>query len=726
MYFVERLTLRNWFFSVLPRLLYGRAKRGQNTNPCYFFDASGLAVLGARATAWIGGARVEKLAFRLVDVRDEEGLLLRLRIAYRDLAEVQADAIKDPMFRGAIRQEATGSRIPTYLVKGIAKTNLTDSRTMWRALLLIQISAWKVRREGIKDDRAALFLELRPWAGAIERYAHRHGVSVIEVSPARQPRFRALVHWLIGPKGIETLRALRGGPSHWRLFLFSRRQRVSGNRHSSPDRPSAVIERSSNGEPPSTPRVGVEHYGHLNLNQPELHSDLFFCQQSSIAGSDVVVTFALPQDPLDQARWRELAGRGIGAVALDPRATTVPAAPLFTHRRSLRAQRPSLFPPNRGLEREWFKEQLSNYRAEREYWADLFAAENIRVYISWYKHDSMHCAIADAIRSLGGIAAIYERSCELDPCVAIAADTDIMFGFSSAHADIGRQSGSIIRYHVTTGYLGDHRFPLLQAAARGVRNNLRRHGAERILAFFDENSADDSRWHTGHEFMRENYAFLLEKVLNEPRLGLVLKPKVPSTLRRRLGPVSELLERAVSTGRCHLYEGGALHGSYPPAVAALASDITIHGHLCAVTAGLEAALAGVPTLLVDREGWSVSSLYRLGVGRVVFRDWNHLWEALTENWAKPAGIPGFGDWSLMLDELDPFRDGRAAERMGTYIKWLIDGFKAGLDRETVMADAAERYCKQWGRDKVTEVDGRYLPDSERRHYLPGGLEASAS
>lgn len=729
MYFVERLTLRNWFFSVLPRLLYSRAKRGQNSNHCYFFDASGIAVLGARAAAWISGVRIEKLSFRLVDVRDEEGLLLRLRIAYRDLAEVLADTIKDPTFCDAIRKEVSRSRIPTYLAKGIAKTSLTDSRTIWRALLLIQISAWKVRCEGIKDDRAVLFLELRPWAGAIERYAHSHGVSIIEVSPTLQFNLRALAHWLLSPRGIETLRILRGGFSCWRRFLFSKRQAVSESRHLSPDRSSSAIKRSSNGRPPSTPRVGVEYYGHLNLNQPELHSDLFFCQQSSIAGSDVVVTFALPRDPLDEAKWRELAGRGIGAVALEPQATTVPAVPLFTHRSSLRRtweEKPGLLPVRKDLEEAWLKEQLFNYRAEHEYWTDLFRTENIKVYVSWFKHDSMHCAIADAIRSLGGVAAIYERSCEMDPCVAIAADTDIMFGFSSAHADIGRQSGSIIRYHVTAGYLGDHRFPLLRDQARGVRDSLRKHGAERILAFFDENSGDDSRWHTGHEFMRDNYAFILEKVLNEPRLGLVIKPKVPSTLRRRLGPVSALLERAVSTGRCHLYEGGALHGSYPPAVAALASDITIHGHLCAVTAGLEAALAGVPTLLLDREGWSVSSFYRLGVGRVVFRGWNHLWEALTENWAKPGGIPGFGDWSSLLDELDPFRDGRAAERMGTYIKWLIDGFKAGLDRETVMADAAERYCKQWGQDKVTEVNGRYLPASERRHYLPGGLEASAS
>ena len=68
------------------------------------------------------------------------------------------------------------------------------------------------------------------------------------------------------------------------------------------------------------------------------------------------------------------------------------------------------------------------------------------------------------------------------------------------------------------------------------------------------------------------------------------------------------------------------------------------------------------------------------------------------------GIPKFGDWSDILGEIDPFRDGRAAERMGTYLKWIQEGFEAKLSRETVLADAAERYCRIWGKDKILSVN----------------------
>lgn len=233
---------------------------------------------------------------------------------------------------------------------------------------------------------------------------------------------------------------------------------------------------------------------------------------------------------------------------------------------------------------------------------------------------------------------------------------------------------------------------------------MQKKGARRILAFTDENSSGDSIWHTGHEFMRVNYEFLLEKLLSNPSIGLVLKPKIPYTLRSRLGPVSVLLKKAEESGRCHIYEDGAAHGHYPPSIAALSADVAIHGHLCAPTAGLDSALSGVPTLLVDREGWSVSPLYNLGVGKVVFKNWEHLWETCLEHWKRPQGVPGFGDWSPMLDQLDPFRDGKAAHRMGTYVQWLIEGYKQGLKRETVMADAAERYCKLWGDHSVVSIN----------------------
>jgi hypothetical protein len=305
------------------------------------------------------------------------------------------------------------------------------------------------------------------------------------------------------------------------------------------------------------------------------------------------------------------------------------------------------------------------------------------------------------LRQLGGVSVMYQRSLDMVSSSEMAVHADVFFAYSRLSLEREVRNGSQISYSVVAGYLGDHRFPLLRVHAERVRAELRKNGAEHIMAFFDEDSADE-RWDIGHSLQRENYVFLLEKLLDDTTFGLVLKPKVSQTLRSRLGAVSDLLSEAIHTGRCFVFEGGPVHSKFPPAVAALASDVAVSGHLCAPTAGLESALAGVPTLLLDREGWRVSPLYDLGVGNVVFEVWDDLWKTYVDHRTR-VHVPGFGDWSAILNRFDPFQDGRAAQRMAQYLEWMLEGLRQGLSRDHVLADAAERYADVWGQDKIQTV-----------------------
>ncbi len=265
--------------------------------------------------------------------------------------------------------------------------------------------------------------------------------------------------------------------------------------------------------------------------------------------------------------------------------------------------------------------------------------------------------------------------------------------------------GSTISYHIATGLLNDHAGPLLKNEAKKIRKQLKQHGAKKIVCVMDENSSDDSRWHTGHEMQRENYRYILEKVIETPWLGVLFKPKIARTLRSRLGDVNDLLLEAEKTGRCLVYEKTGRYGTttVPPMFLGLASDVCIHGHFCAGTAALECSLQGLPTLLIDREGAPASKLNDLPKGKVVFKNWSDTIDSIMEHFNHPKGIPGFGDWSNVITDLDPFRDGNAAKRMGTYLLGLNSGFEKGLDRDKVLADAAEKYANEWGADKLFKL-----------------------
>ncbi len=671
---IDRLTVPTWTAIVLWHLVWRRLTGG-GPCVCHVVESSPAALAVARGCRVATGSVITPLSLRITELRDERGLSVRLRVAYHDLAEVQADILNEPAFRETVAGCDPASRVATYLAKSAVALGVPAPGSVWRALLLVQVGVWKRTMEA---PRAAvtLFLRRGAWLNPIVRYAARHGVAVVTIP--KEVRVASLGR-RVRQSAIRWYRTLRG-------------------------RPRAVDAAWLRAAAEADPRIMVPYFGHLDLDRPECYSDLFFLQQSTLAGRQIVLTCDLPRDPMDGPKWAQCAERGISIVALSPQGTSIPQIPVYPrHAGSARGIRLSPARTRGDAEGRWLREQLDEYARLRAYWTGLLDACHAKVYVSWYKYDASHCAIADAMQSLGGVTAIYQRAYESGASAETTVDADILFGFSTSVADLERLAHSRIPYFVATGYLGDHRFALLKGQAGRVRQELKRRGVERTIAYSDENSKDEAWWQSGHRIMREGYAFLLEKVMAEPWLGLLIKPKVPSTLKRRLGPLAALLARAEATGRCVVYHEGALHGAYPPSAAALGADVMVHGHLFAATAGLESSLTGVPTLLMDREGWAVSPLYRLGVGHVVFTEWERLWRACREHWSRPGGIPGFGDWSPMLDELDPFRDGRSAERMGTYLQWLIEGFAAGGRREAILAQAAERYAARWGKDKILQV-----------------------
>lgn len=686
-FYIERLTGGVVFFSVFPYIIRQILKGGHHGHTGIFIDASRIGLLAAKCILPFFSTNFERLDFRLIDIVDEMGLSLRLRIEVQDLVELQRSILNSSEVKKALSSYPLDPFFNTYFSKEAVSINLRED-TMGRAVFLIQVAVWKNRVHTKARVPVVFFMYKRVFISAIQHYARNHGVLIF-------PAYR------FSPWPIQAIKFFFYSRLHW---LKNGYKDFCKNGIRGVARQLAAMRsvRSSSASEKESIKLGLEYNGNLHLKNPQLYSDLFFLQQSKFLGKDTVLIFSMPADPMDEAKYGECMKEGITVAVLDPRATTVPSFPVFYHHSDNPPPRYRRFLFNRDPQTRYIAQRFQSYTTDSNYWYDFFQRHNIKLFLSWYKYDGKHISIANALQKYGGVSAVYQRALEDFSSPRIMTVADVVFGFSNDSFEILRNSGSRISYHVATGYIGDHRAPLLRESAKIIRNELLSHGAHTIIAFFDENASEDDRWHAGYKFFQENYAFILEQVMKNPRLGLVIKPKGPLVLRRRLGSIAELLGLAERTGRCKVIGEGIVHGSTPPVCAALAADIAIHGHLCAGTAGFESALAGVPTLLLDREGWNISPLYKLGLGRVVFRSWEDLWEGIRE-YCGPSGVTGFGDWSPILDSMDPFRDGKAAERMGTYLKWILDGLKQGSDRDTVLADAAEKYAKIWGGDKIIHI-----------------------
>ncbi len=85
-------------------------------------------------------------------------------------------------------------------------------------------------------------------------------------------------------------------------------------------------------------------------------------------------------------------------------------------------------------------------------------------------------------------------------------------------------------------------------------------------------------------------------------------------------------------------------------------------------------------------------LFQWGENKVIFSDLDEMLSQLEIYKNNPEKYPDLGDWSEHLDDNDPFRDNRGGERIGTYMRWLLEGFEQAMDREENILKANQLYA----------------------------------
>ncbi len=702
---VEKITVSSLLLGIIPfffRKNFGKKQifpggKSESQVMVYYVDASYPGLAFAKFISKFINVKLEKLDFSFFYEWDKTNNALWWDVMYEDSNEIQKYLKGHDEFQKIIRLYQAEEKLIQFLSRRLLVFN-NSPFVLIRILFLMRLVSQKCRlNEGCRVNMFFLSSQ-RPWLSEVGNWAKKRNINIIPINGGKKFKIKNLILRFDRMKFFVKKIMYYGMSIKYQI----RKKRDSR----SIETINSFCKKKRNGVDLS-PKLAVEFYGHLNSTSPQLHSDIFFCQQSKIFTEDVLVYFKHSGCPLTDKKWGEIKKYGMMAVAINPNATTTPHGPIFDYypqKTKVNYSKKGSHDKKAFFIRKDLYQQISDYKTQLDYWMNFVRRYNIKIHVSWYKHEAGCFPIADALQKTGGVGIIYQRSFEHMSNPWMVSSTDVVFGFSRQAAHLMEDHDSRIPYYVVTGYLGDHRFALVKEKAMSIRTQLRSCGAERVVTYFDENSEDDQRWGLGNNVTQENHEFLFNKILENPKLGLVLKPKIPKTLRSRLGSISKLLQQAQETGRCLIFDEGDFCGAYPPAAAALAADVAIHGHFFAGTAGIESALTGTPTLMLDKEQCLKIPLYKLGKDKVIFQSWDNLWKACQDHWNSPDKISGFGDWAPVIDDLDPFRDGRAAERMETYLQWLMEGFKAKLPRETILADAAERYTKIWGKDKIFSVN----------------------
>ena len=634
----------------------------------FYFDKTFFSIVFIKILSIFFKVNFQILDFKLIDVKDNHNELIRLRINRKDLLELKHQIINNNSIFNDIKKDKNLRYYYNYLLKSLSQGHLVmDPHSLTRAVFIIQVVKWHSNKNNISD--IVLYMSNRAWFNELKIYAKNNNIKIFKIPQmyTESKKKKNFFFFNIGSNEYPLLYQIYCIIKNIIKFNYP-----------------FVKYNYDNSKIYSFP------FGHFNLKNNGLNSDLFYFHNSNLEAKNIIV------DEISKKNIQELIFNKFNIIdhkTIFSKKFILPKKNFFFKKNELKY-----------LEYNFFKKKLKNYNLHQRKTHFFLNANNIKIYLTWNKYLLNHIPEHETIRNMGGIFAIWQYAFEGTPDCNAQMSTDVFFSNFSKNYFFNNNSN--IKYFINTGFLMDYQFELLKEKAQILRNQLLKNGAKYIVSVFDENSNKFDRWHTGHLLQAENYEIILKELLNNPDLGVIFKPKKAKDLRERIGSVNQILVQAENTGRCFVYDNyTSVRTSEPPILAGLSSDICIHSHLCAGTAAVECALANLPTILIDREGCPESILYNFLDKNTIFKSWEDVIYAINDNLNSKNKNLNFGKWpDHLLNSLDNFRDGKAAFRMGEYLNTMINLINNNESRDKVMATAAEIYAEKYGIDKVTTIN----------------------
>ena len=265
----------------------------------------------------------------------------------------------------------------------------------------------------------------------------------------------------------------------------------------------------------------------------------------------------------------------------------------------------------------------------------------------------------------------------------------VYFFWGNHDAQQGLDGGSMARSMLISGsFLSNHPDKKTNSITQEKVEEMRKQGVRYILALLDNSPP-----------CPEYYHFFLQWLVEDPYLGLLIKSKGHSWNKLRDDGLDGLVECAYQTNRIH-----DLDSKSSPTDASRLSDFTIG--VASMSALAASALEGARVLFLDYERVDQGPqkpyciLHSLGLNRCVFYEPQLLRQSVMGYSENPTANAHLGDVTPILDQLDPFRDGKASQRIGEFVNWYLEEIDKGLNPDDAVRKATEKYGEKWGEDKV--------------------------
>lgn len=336
-----------------------------------------------------------------------------------------------------------------------------------------------------------------------------------------------------------------------------------------------------------------------------------------------------------------------------------------------------------------------------QFWKTFYQIFNVK--LDFFPDEGAPLSIAkgiafDIMGDTGGFTVGKQRSEFGSPPKAYIGfyTQDIFFTWNYRAKSFLKPEYNQVKTHIVAGYPNDMNFFKENKKVENVKRRLKEKGVEFVVALFD------TGFGLNHTFlaidMEAFYREFLNWILEDTSVGLVIKSKKPHFLDS-LPNVLSLLFKAEASGRCvNLTEElGSL-----PSDASRIADIAVGAGVSSAVS--EAVIAGCRGCHYQKNFPRRHDYYKWGYETLVFDNLDRMMKAIKSFKADPDLKPELGDWTPFLDKLDPFRDGRAGERMGNYMRWFLEEIEAGQSRDQALKNVNSKYAAVWGGDKIIQMN----------------------
>ena len=350
----------------------------------------------------------------------------------------------------------------------------------------------------------------------------------------------------------------------------------------------------------------------------------------------------------------------------------------------------------------WLQAEIKRLVSNMNSWYSFFMNFKVRIHIDPTENNLKNLTKNLVLRIVQGCSIGKIRSYIPDNHTSMDAyyPNDIFFTYGRDSAQRYCNTNNVKRNILLSGFPFSGLTQETKEKIEKIVNTIKSSGANFIVLLIDSNHGynDDLMQIVYSPDMAEYYRYFLEWILEDPKIGLIVKSKKDHLINELPG-IQNLFDSVIETGRFYntlntYHVKASDYSKYVDMAVGTGSHIS--GAL------IDCVVNGAKGILYDYTNMrhTESELYEWGENRVIFQDLGDILKSLKNYKQNPQKYSTIGDWAPILDDLDPFRDDKGADRIGEYIFWLQEGYKKGWNKDKVIDCANQEYAKKWGEDKV--------------------------